>query len=670
MGFKDYVNNSKISTKLSALAISVIVTFLIVSSISMMLVIKSVLGNYINAEVKAKSIVLEQNIEMMKKKSSLAAEWLSSTPELINAYKRGDRTAAINFMEIALKSTDFDYFVFTDNMGMVFLRTHDPERFGDNVSKQIEVKKALNGEKSVGIEEGELVKFSIKAGMPVKEAGKIIGAISIGYNLSSNSFPDEQKRILGCDVTVFHHDERLATSLILDGKRLTGTRMEHPLIIENVLKKGQNYYGNATILKKLYHTAYLPLKDVNNNISGMLFIGKDAGVIGNLIFKLFLYQNITLSLLGVLFITMFYSFIKRILIRRLNLVTARLKDIAEGEGDLTVNLDAGYNDELGQLSTSFNKFVKKIRDVIFDIKGISHDLSEMSKQLSSTTIVFSDNAQNQASSVEEVNATTEELSAGMEFISDNTKIQHDNLAQMVEKMNELSSIINNMGKQVTESHKLANSMSDNAKKGEVSISTMNSSMNMINESSSKVSNIIQIINDISDKINLLSLNAAIESARAGEAGRGFAVVADEISKLADETAGSIKEIDKLIKLNNSEIIKGLAISDDTNRIIGSIIKGVESVTSMMNSLTDFMQNQINARDKMNVVADVVKLKTDEIKNATSEHLISTEEIVRATSTINEMTQAIAAGAEEMASMSEEISGMADTLKCRVDFFKV
>ena len=80
----------------------------------------------------------------------------------------------------------------------------------------------------------------------------------------------------------------------------------------------------------------------------------------------------------------------------------------------------------------------------------------MSTQLSSTTLVFSETAQTQASSVEEVNATTEELSAGMEFISDKTKDQHDNLSLMVEKMNELSALINNMGAKVTESHKLTN----------------------------------------------------------------------------------------------------------------------------------------------------------------------------------------------------------------------
>jgi methyl-accepting chemotaxis protein len=636
----------------------------------MMIVIRKVLGNYINDEVKVKSEVLAQNVEIMKKKSLAGAEWFGSSARLITAFKSGNRAAAMTTGQLAAKSMGFDFLAITDNEGNVFLRTDSPDKYGYNVSNQNGVKKALKGVQSFGIEKGEAIKFSIRATVPLRDGNRVIGTVSAGYILDSNNFPDEQKRILGCDVTVFFNDERLSTSLIYDGKRLTGTKLEHAEIIETVLKQGKNYYGNATILKKLYHTAYLPLKDENNNISGILFIGKDAGVIGNLIFKLFFYQNVTLAILGIVFITLFYSFIKRILIKRLNIVTARLKDIAEGEGDLTVSLEAEYNDELGALAQNFNKFVEKIRDVIKDIKRVSDELSNMTKQLSSTTMIFSDNAQSQASSVEEVNATTEELSAGMEFISDHTKVQHDNLALMVEKMNELSSLINNMGTKVTESHGLANSMSDNAKKGEVSITTMNTSMNMINESSSKVSNIIQIINDISDKINLLSLNAAIESARAGEAGRGFAVVADEISKLADETAGSIKEIDKLIKLNNSEIIKGLGISDETNRIIGSIIKGVDSVTSMMNSLTGFMENQLDAKDRMNAVAEIVRLKTDEIKNATSEHLVSTEEIVRATSTINEMTQAIAAGAEEMASMTEEISGMADTLKNRVDFFKV
>jgi methyl-accepting chemotaxis protein len=670
MGIRNYLNNTRISTKLIVMASGFILIFLIVVSISMIIIIKGALGNYLNEEVKAKSEVLSQNVESLKTKSVAASEWFSSSARLINAFKSGNRNEAIELGKLAMRSMGLDYFVVTDNAGNVFIRAHSPERFGDSIINQAVIQKALKGERTVDIEEGTVVKYSVRAGTPLKDKNTIIGTVSVGFVLGNNEFPDEQKRLLGCDVTIFQKDTRIATSLIHNGKRLVGTKMEHPVILDTVLKKGKNYYGDATILGKPYHTAYMPLRDINNNISGMLFIGKEAGVINSLIFQLAIYQNIVLVILGAVFIVFFYFFINKLLTRRLKTINDRLKDIAEGEGDLTVTLDILARDELGDLAGNFNKFVKKIRDVISDIMKISGDLTRMSSQLSSTTETFSDNAQTQASSVEEVNATTEELSAGMEFINDITKVQHDSLAQMVDKMTELSNLINNMEGKVRESHNLTNSMSDSAKTGENSIQTMNTSMNKINESSSKVSNIIQIITDISDKINLLSLNAAIESARAGEAGRGFAVVADEISKLADETAGSIKEIDQLIKLNNSEIIRGIEISGETSRIIGSIIKGVESITSMMNSMSGFMSNQLEAKDKMNAVSEVVKTKTDEIKHATSEHLISTEEIVRATANINEMTQSIAAGAEEMAAMSQEISGIADILKAKVFFFKI
>ncbi len=198
---------------------------------------------------------------------------------------------------------------------------------------------------------------------------------------------------------------------------------------------------------------------------------------------------------------------------------------------------------------------------------------------------------------------------------------------------------------------------------------MNQSMMKISSSSSEVMSIIQIIDGISEQINLLALNASIEAARAGEAGRGFAVVADEVSKLADQTASSLKQIDSLIKVNNSEITKGLHNVQDTVETIAAIIDGFNLISRMMKEISDTMEAELNTKETVVDEMDSVRERADAIENATHEQMVASDEIVKSVSIINETTQHIAARAEELAANTENMRNEADLLNQSIRYFK-
>lgn len=339
-------------------------------------------------------------------------------------------------------------------------------------------------------------------------------------------------------------------------------------------------------------------------------------------------------------------------------------------GDFTIDIDSKRKDEIGQLQGALKNILSKVKDVISDIKNVTVQMASSSEEMSSTTISFSDNARNQAASAEQVTATIEELSAGIDNVAQNSEDQSLKLETLLSTMNQLSAMIHTMEEQISEMVVISENISSRASIGESSLKGMSDSMKKITGSSKQMTTIVKLINDISEQINLLSLNAAIEAARAGDAGKGFAVVADEISKLADATSKSIKDITTLITANNNEIQKGMANVGDTIDIITNIIEDIATIGNQMNNISESMKKQLETNNVVNNEASEVRIKANQISSATSEQKIAITEVVKSVSNISELTQSNAAGSEQMASSSEEIAAMADNLKAKVDFFKV
>jgi methyl-accepting chemotaxis protein len=339
-------------------------------------------------------------------------------------------------------------------------------------------------------------------------------------------------------------------------------------------------------------------------------------------------------------------------------------------GDLTTRLDLKSRDELGMLSLTYNEFIGRVGEAVREMKEMAVTLSSSATTLSSASVTFAENAQGQAANSEEITATVEEISAGMDSVAMNADQQYGKMETLVERIGELSGVIIEMGERVKSSLDLSRGIAEKAKGGESTLARMSDSMAKIRESSGEMTGILNIIGDISDKINLLSLNAAIEAARAGDAGRGFAVVADEISKLADQTASSVKEIGSLVRVNEQEIMHGRTDVDGTVSVISEIISGVASVSELMDSIYGFMRRQMEMNDRLASESASVKERAGEIRTSTAEQKNAVAEIVKSISNISGLTQSVASSAEEISGNAEEIAGMAETLKRRVDYFRV
>ncbi|HPJ34655.1 MAG TPA: methyl-accepting chemotaxis protein [Spirochaetota bacterium] len=310
------------------------------------------------------------------------------------------------------------------------------------------------------------------------------------------------------------------------------------------------------------------------------------------------------------------------------------------------------NTELATIESDRNMknydFIKKV------LGESSAAIMDSMKKMSERSDLFSCNTNNLASSIEEITANIEEISGGIENITTAAGVQDSDVNSISGQLSDLSEIIREMGERVTTSLGVTSEITEKASTGEQSLMEMERNMARIGESSDQMKNIVGIINEISDRINLLSLNAAIEAARAGDAGRGFAVVADEISKLADGTAASIKEITALIAENENETRRGEAVIRQTSELIRLIISGVDEINSSISGIVSFRDRQSEAGRSVTASMESLRERAEFISKAALEQRSGLEEILRHISEINNISMSNTEGATDLHQDSEEL----------------
>ncbi|GAB6185652.1 HAMP domain-containing methyl-accepting chemotaxis protein [Thermopirellula anaerolimosa] len=320
------------------------------------------------------------------------------------------------------------------------------------------------------------------------------------------------------------------------------------------------------------------------------------------------------SVVGVVLSMILGMFLAQSIIRPVQKTVALLKDVSEGEGDLTKRLEVASHDEIGELARYFNIFCDKLEEIIREVSASAEQFTEGSRVVSEASQSLASGAQEQSASVQQVSASMQEL------------------ARVVEQVKAAAE----------EANRLAREAAQLADGGGQAVNKSIEAMQLIRGSSQQIAEIIQVISEIAGQTNLLALNAAIEAARAGEHGMGFAVVADEVRKLAERSNQAAGEITKLIRESTARVEEGAELSQQTGEAFQKIVEGIQTTAG----------------------------KISEIASATVQQAGTAEEVSKAIQNISQVVEQAAAGSEELASSSEELGAQSTALRDLVGRFKV
>lgn len=319
-----------------------------------------------------------------------------------------------------------------------------------------------------------------------------------------------------------------------------------------------------------------------------------------------------------------------------------MKDIAQGEGDLTKRLPAESKDEVGRMNQWINAFMDKLHDLVSKIKVNAEQVSQGVMKISSASSELASGAEEQNYQASEVSSSIQEMTVS--------------ISQTAQNAGQTARISEEATAKAKEGSETMQQTRESMEEIVLSTDRLRETIKTLTRRADQIGDIIQVIDKIADQTNLLALNAAVEAARAGEQGSGFAVVADEVRKLAERTTDATKQIAETIESIQSDTKIAAESMDEAN---ANVLKGRNATENSEKVLEEIVHTVAKAMDMIQQIAA-----------ASEEQSAGAEEISSSMESISAVTKQSADNTEVVATVAHELDAQAKLLEKVVGQFKL
>jgi methyl-accepting chemotaxis protein len=333
-----------------------------------------------------------------------------------------------------------------------------------------------------------------------------------------------------------------------------------------------------------------------------------------------------------------------------------LKDISEGEGDLTRHLDAQGQDEIGRLARHFNNFVGKLRDLIKQIGDHTSSVAAASTELTAISGQMSTGARSTSGKANTVAAAAEEMSANMASVATGMDQASGNLSSVAAGAEEMTATIGD----IAGNSERARSITSQAARQAQEVTEL---MQKLGQAAQEIGKVTETITNISEQTNLLALNATIEAARAGAAGKGFAVVASEIKELAKQTSSATEDIKGRIAGIQSTTGNAVANIEAIAKVIGNVSDIVSTIATAIEEQAAVTKD---IAGNIGRASSGVRDANDRVRETSS----VSQSIAKDIGGVNQDAAQMTSASDQTRISAEELSKLSEQLKALVGRFKV